>query len=81
MSPLELDSVKEGVPSVWVGVDPSTLCGGVHVSVRMLGPRPGVLELHQIEHCGATKQQYGAQNTPSTGAFSAPLPPIQRKRS
>lgn len=40
MSPLELDSVNDGVPSVWVGVEPSTLCGGVHIGLRLLdGPR------------------------------------------
>lgn len=44
-SPLELDSVKDGVPSVWVGVDPSTLWGGVHVTVCNVDPRPDVLEL------------------------------------
>lgn len=32
MSPLELDSVKLGVPSVQVGVEPSTEAGGVHAS-------------------------------------------------
>lgn len=32
ISPLELDSVKLGVPSVQVGVDPSTEAGGVHVN-------------------------------------------------
>lgn len=30
MSPLELDSVKLGVPSVHVGVEPSFDAGGVH---------------------------------------------------
>lgn len=30
MSPLELDSVKLGVPSVHVGVEPSFEAGGVH---------------------------------------------------
>lgn len=30
MSPDDEDSVKDGVPSVQVGVDPSTLAGGVH---------------------------------------------------
>lgn len=30
ISPLELDSVKLGVPSVYVGVEPSTDAGGVH---------------------------------------------------
>lgn len=40
MSPLELDSVNEGVPSVCVGVEPSTLWGGVHVRLRTAdGPR------------------------------------------
>lgn len=34
MSPEEEDSVKDGVPSVHVGVDPSTLAGGVHVRWR-----------------------------------------------
>lgn len=32
ISPLELDSVKLGVPSVHVGVDPSFDAGGVHAS-------------------------------------------------
>lgn len=30
MSPEDEDSVKDGVPSVQVGVEPSTLAGGVH---------------------------------------------------
>lgn len=32
ISPLELDSVKLGVPSVQVGVDPSFEAGGVHAN-------------------------------------------------
>lgn len=35
ISPLELDSVKLGVPSVQVGVDPSTEAGGVHASAPL----------------------------------------------
>lgn len=34
MSPLLDDSVKDGVPSVHVGVEPSTEAGGVHASPR-----------------------------------------------
>lgn len=32
ISPLELDSVKLGVPSVHVGVEPSLDAGGVHAN-------------------------------------------------
>lgn len=32
MSPLELESVKLGVPSVHVGVEPSPDAGGVHAN-------------------------------------------------
>jgi hypothetical protein len=49
MSPLLDDSVKEGVPSVQVGVEPSTEAGGVHVRVRPVAvapePKPDVDEL------------------------------------
>lgn len=34
-SPLELESVKLGVPSVHVGVDPSTEAGGVHANAPL----------------------------------------------
>lgn len=34
MSPDEEDSVKDGVPSVQVGVEPSTEAGGVQVKCR-----------------------------------------------
>lgn len=39
-SPLLEDSVKEGVPSVQVGVLPSTEAGGVQVTVERVGPEP-----------------------------------------
>lgn len=39
-SPLEEDSVKLGVPSVQVGVLPSTESGGVQVRVRTIGVGP-----------------------------------------
>lgn len=39
-SPLEEDSVKLGVPSVQVGVLPSTESGGVQVRVRTMGVGP-----------------------------------------
>lgn len=49
MSPLLDDSVKEGVPSVQVGVEPSTEAGGVQVRVRPVAvapePKPDVEEL------------------------------------
>lgn len=49
ISPLLDDSVKEGVPSVQVGVEPSTEAGGVHVRVRPVPvapePKPDVDEL------------------------------------
>jgi hypothetical protein len=49
MSPLLDDSVNDGVPSVQVGVEPSTEAGGVHVRVRPVPvapePKPEVDEL------------------------------------
>lgn len=39
-SPLLDDSVNEGVPSVHVGVLPSTDAGGVQVTVDLVGPEP-----------------------------------------
>lgn len=42
ISLLSLDSVKDGVPSVLVGVLRSTLNGGVHVRVREVDPMPEV---------------------------------------
>lgn len=48
ISPLSLDSVIEGVPSVCVGVDVPMLWGGVHVTERKVEPRPDDVPLEML---------------------------------
>ena len=48
ISPLSLDSVIEGVPSVCVGVDVPMLWGGVHVTDRKVEPRPDDVPLEML---------------------------------
>lgn len=71
MSPLELDSVNEGVPSVWVGVDPSTLCGGVHVRLRTVdGPRELMLTVSEARMVTTVA---GERSTTDLGACCSEL--------
>jgi len=65
MSPLSEDSVKDGVPSVHVGVEPSTDTGGVHVCVRW--PRESTDSEERL-----SPRRYGSRCTSDRLTMSSP---------